>query len=64
MSPPSLATAGLGIAAGARMLRVHDVAETVQLARMYAAVEPRRRANLAVAAEMPEAGNRKAAPAV
>jgi dihydropteroate synthase len=61
---PSLATAGLGIAAGARMLRVHDVAETVQLARMYAAVEPRRRANLVVAAEMPEAGNRKAAPAV
>ena len=61
---PSLATAGLGIAAGARMLRVHDVAETVQLARMYAAIEPRRRANLAVAAEMPEAGNRNAAPAV
>jgi len=61
---PSLATAGLGIAAGARMLRVHDVAETVQLARMYAAVEPRRRATLAVAAEMPEAGNRKAAPTV
>ena len=61
---PSLATAGLGIAAGARMLRVHDVAETVQLARMYAAVEPRRRASLAVAAEMPEAGNRKASPAV
>ena len=61
---PSLATAGLGIAAGARMLRVHDVAETVQLARMYAAVEPRRRANLAVAAEMPEAGNRNPAPAV
>ena len=61
---PSLATAALGIAAGARMLRVHDVAETVQLARMYAAVEPRRRATLAVAAEMPEAGNPKAAPAV
>ena len=61
---PSLATAGLGIAAGARMLRVHDVAETVQLARMYAAVEPRRRATLAVAEEMPEAGNPTAAPAV
>jgi len=35
---PSLATAGLGITAGARILRVHDVAETVLLARMYAAV--------------------------
>jgi dihydropteroate synthase len=51
---PSLATAGLGIAAGARMLRVHDVAETVQLARMYAAVGPRRRATLAFADRMPE----------
>jgi dihydropteroate synthase len=43
---PSLATAGLGIAAGARLLRVHDVAETVALARMYAAVGPRRRAEI------------------
>lgn len=51
---PSLATAGLGIAAGARLLRVHDVAETVQLARMYAAVRPRRRASLAFADRMPE----------
>jgi dihydropteroate synthase len=34
---PSLATAAIGIAAGARLLRVHDVAETVQLARMLAA---------------------------
>jgi dihydropteroate synthase len=50
---PSLATAGLGIAAGARLLRVHDVAETVQLARMYAAVGPRRRAALAFADHMP-----------
>jgi dihydropteroate synthase len=50
---PSLATAGLGIAAGARMLRVHDVAETVQLARMYAAVGPRRRLGLAFAQRMP-----------
>jgi dihydropteroate synthase len=50
---PSLATAGLGITAGARMLRVHDVAETVQLARMYAAVGPRRRRGLAVAGAMP-----------
>jgi dihydropteroate synthase len=50
---PSLATAGLGIAAGARMLRVHDVAETVQLARMYAAVEPGRRRALGFAERMP-----------
>jgi dihydropteroate synthase len=50
---PSLATAGLGIAAGARLLRVHDVAETVQLARMYAAVGPRRRGALPVAEHMP-----------
>lgn len=50
---PSLATAGLGIAAGARILRVHDVAETVQLARMYAAVAPRRRLRLAFAERMP-----------
>lgn len=34
---PSLATAAVGIAAGARLVRVHDVAETVQLARMLAA---------------------------
>jgi dihydropteroate synthase len=50
---PSLATAGLGIAAGARMLRVHDVAETVQLARMYAAVGPGRRRALTFAEHMP-----------
>jgi dihydropteroate synthase len=50
---PSLATAGLGIAAGARLLRVHDVAQTVQLARMYAAVGPRRRQSLAFADRMP-----------
>jgi len=57
---PSLATAAIGIAAGARLLRVHDVAETVQLARMMAAIAPERRAALAVAARMPgtpEAGN-------
>ncbi len=34
---PSLAAAALGIAAGARLVRAHDVAETVQLARMMAA---------------------------
>jgi dihydropteroate synthase len=50
---PSLATAAIGIAAGARMLRVHDVAETVQLARMYAAVTPGRRATLDLADRMP-----------
>jgi dihydropteroate synthase len=50
---PSIATAALGITAGARMLRVHDVAETVQLARMFAAVGPRRRATLDFAAAMP-----------
>jgi dihydropteroate synthase len=50
---PSLATAALGIAAGARLLRVHDVAETVQLARMMAAVAPERRAALPLAAAMP-----------
>ena len=48
---PSLATAALGIAAGARLLRVHDVAETVQLARMMAA--PGRRGTQPIAAAMP-----------
>jgi dihydropteroate synthase len=62
---PSLATAALGITAGARMLRVHDVAETVQLARMFAAVLPGRRECLAVAAAMPGTpGNSSAPPAV
>jgi dihydropteroate synthase len=50
---PSLATAALGIVAGARILRVHDVAETVQLARMMAAVRPGRRAQLDLAERMP-----------
>jgi dihydropteroate synthase len=35
---PSLATAALGIAAGARVVRVHDVAETTALARMLGVV--------------------------
>jgi dihydropteroate synthase len=60
---PSLATAALGIAAGARMLRVHDVAETVQLARMYAAVLPGRRERLPVAAAMPGTPGNSPAPA-
>lgn len=36
---PSLAVAAAGIAAGARLLRVHDVAETVELATMLAAID-------------------------
>jgi dihydropteroate synthase len=36
---PSLATAALGIAAGARVVRVHDVAETNALARMLGVVQ-------------------------
>ena len=50
---PSLATAAIGINAGARLLRVHDVSETVQLAQMMAAIRPRRRAGLALADRMP-----------
>jgi dihydropteroate synthase len=65
---PSLATAGLGIAAGARMLRVHDVAETAQLARMYAAIGPARRRALSFAEHMPgtpaQAGNSSSSSAV
>jgi len=36
--PASLAAAAIGISAGARLVRAHDVAETVQLAQMMAAV--------------------------
>lgn len=36
--PASLGAAAVGIAAGARIVRTHDVAETVQLARLMAAV--------------------------
>ena len=65
---PSLATAALGVAAGARILRVHDVAETVQLARMLAAVQPARRRSLDLADQMPgtpaAAGNSRPASAV
>jgi dihydropteroate synthase len=50
---PSLATAAIGIAAGARILRVHDVAETAALATMLAAVGPERRRSLAIADRMP-----------
>jgi dihydropteroate synthase len=65
---PSLATAAVGIAAGARILRVHDVAETVQLATMLAAVAPERRKALAIADRMPgtpsPAGNSRPSPTV
>jgi dihydropteroate synthase len=64
---PSLATAAAGIAAGARLLRVHDVAETVQLARMLGALAPERRRALAIAARMPgtpDRGNSGPSPAV
>jgi dihydropteroate synthase len=63
---PSLATAAIGITAGARLLRVHDVAETVQLAQMFAAVTPRRRAALDLAPLMPGSpgGNSPASTAV
>lgn len=50
---PSLATAALGIVAGAALVRVHDVEETAQLATMLAAVRPDRRESLAFAARMP-----------
>ncbi len=59
---PSLATAALGIAAGARILRVHDVTETVQLARMMAAVRPGRRATLDLAERMPGTPDGNSAP--
>jgi dihydropteroate synthase len=51
---PSLATAAVGIAAGAALVRVHDVAETVQLARMLAALNGDVRRNLPIAGKMPE----------
>jgi dihydropteroate synthase len=50
---PSLATAAIGISAGAGLVRVHDVEETVQLARMLAAVRPQARERLAFAVAMP-----------
>ena len=61
---PSLATAAIGITAGARLLRVHDVEETVQLARMFAAIAPGRRATLDLADHMPGTpGGNSASPA-
>lgn len=51
---PSLATAAIGVQAGAAVLRVHDVAETAQLVRMLAAVRGGIRRALPVAEKMPE----------
>ncbi|HEY0798118.1 MAG TPA: dihydropteroate synthase, partial [Candidatus Baltobacteraceae bacterium] len=50
---PSLATAAIGIAAGASMVRVHDVAQTLALARMMAAVRAENRASLTIAPVLP-----------
>jgi dihydropteroate synthase len=50
---PSLATAAIGIAAGARLVRVHDVAETVALARMLAVVNRDNRRTASFAPTMP-----------
>lgn len=50
---PSLGAAALGIFAGARLLRVHDVPETVQLARMLALTTPRVRRSLSIPDQMP-----------
>ena len=51
---PSLATAALGIAAGARLVRVHDIAETKQVARMLAAVRAGARTQITIAPKMPD----------
>jgi len=56
---PSLATAAIGIAAGARILRVHDVAETVQLAKTFAALDPEYRRSIALASAMPGTPSRE-----
>ncbi len=50
---PSLATAALGIAAGAQLVRVHDVAETVALAQMMGVVRRDRRRKVHYADAMP-----------
>ncbi len=61
---PSLATAALGIMAGAGLVRVHDVAETVELATMLAAVNKGNRERIALAAAMPNTPAATDAPAV
>ncbi len=50
---PSLATAAIGIAAGAALVRVHDVAETLPVARMIAAVRRGNRERVPIAPAMP-----------
>jgi dihydropteroate synthase len=50
---PSLATAAAGILAGAGLIRVHDVAETAQLARMLGALRAKNRTVLPIAPKMP-----------
>jgi dihydropteroate synthase len=50
---PSLATAAVGIAAGAALVRVHDVEETAQIARMLGALRTANREKLAIAGRMP-----------
>ncbi len=52
---PSLATAAVGIAAGAGLVRVHDVEETAQLARMLGAIRRDGRRSLTIAPAMPRA---------
>jgi dihydropteroate synthase len=52
---PSLATAAVGIAAGAALVRVHDVAETAQLARMLGSIRRDGRRSLTIAPAMPRA---------
>ncbi len=51
---PSLATAALGVIAGANLVRVHDVAETVALCRMIGAVRPTAREALDLLSAMPK----------
>jgi dihydropteroate synthase len=60
---PSLATAALGILAGAGLVRAHDVAETVELAMMFAAVNKANRERITVAPAMPSTPAAPSAPA-
>jgi dihydropteroate synthase len=51
---PSLATAALGVIAGANLVRVHDVAETAALCRMLGTVRPPIRRTLDLLDAMPK----------
>jgi dihydropteroate synthase len=51
---PSLATAALGVIAGANLVRVHDVAETAALCRMLGTVRPAVRRALDLLDAMPK----------